>query len=64
MSAEQSFELLNKRFERLISQRSLTVSVVSEEHRRRIAEKFANKSLQELHDLADQLDSDAAVIRK
>jgi hypothetical protein len=54
MLTEYSLEDLHERFERLVLQRSKTS--LSEAHRRSIADKFANKSLQELNEMACQLD--------
>lgn len=53
MQGKHTLEALNERFEQLMLRRS--ISTVSEDHRRRIADKFANKSLQELHEIARQL---------
>jgi hypothetical protein len=51
MSTEQLFEIFEKTEQILTHQsHSLTPS-----HRERIANKFANKSLQELNDIASQL---------
>lgn len=52
LSQEASFEDLHERFERLVLCRD---SFVSEEKRKYIADKFANKSLQELNDIAGSL---------
>ncbi len=54
MHIVHSLSALNERFERLVLQRS--EPSISEAHRQRIADKFANKSLQELHELVCQLD--------
>lgn len=54
MQAEISLDALNERYERLVVRRSES-SALSADHRRQIADKFANKSLQELHEIADRL---------
>lgn len=56
MRSDCSPESLHERFERLVLQRD-SDPVVSEENRRRIADKFAKKSLQELNDIACNLPS-------
>lgn len=58
MSAENSLDALEERFEKLMLRRSRT-NTLSEDHRRRIADKFANKTLQELHEIVCQLDDNA-----
>ena len=55
MRTEHSLEVLKERFEKLVLHRNES-SAVSEAHRRRIADRFASKSLQELHEIAQQLD--------
>lgn len=57
MQSDDSLEDLHERFERLVLQRlaSHRDSNVSEEKRRHIADKFANKSLQELNEIARTL---------
>ena len=52
MQSDYTLEDLHERFERLVLQRD---SFVSEEKRRHIADKFANKSLQELNEIARNL---------
>lgn len=54
MQTEDSLEDLHQRFERLVSQRS--DSILSEARRRRIADKYAKKPLQELNEIARQLE--------
>lgn len=57
MNSGDSFEDLHERFERLVLKRPALSrdSVVSEEKRRHIADKFASKSLQELNEIAGNL---------
>lgn len=50
MRSEYSLEDLHERLEQLLRNDSL--AMVSQESRRHIADKFANKSLQELNDIA------------
>lgn len=45
---------LNERFEKLVLQR-IDSAYMNEDHRRRVSDKFANKSLQELNDMVCQL---------
>ena len=57
MRPECSLEALNKRFERLVAHRVESESFsLSEAERQLIADKFAKKSLQELNEMANQLD--------
>lgn len=55
MRTEHSLEVLKERFERLVLHRNES-NALSEAHRRRIAARFASKSLQELHEIVQQLD--------
>lgn len=55
MQTDDSFEDLHERFERLVSKR--TDSLLSEARRRRIADKYAKKPLQELNEIARQLEA-------
>lgn len=52
---EHSLEILKERFEKLVLHRHESTTL-SEAHRRRIADRFASKSLQELHEIVQQLD--------
>lgn len=52
--SDESLEDLHERFERLVLHKDFD-SFVSEEKRRHIANKFANKSLQELNEIARDL---------
>lgn len=54
MAGKDTLEELDERFERLVLCRAESHSL-SEAHRRQIADKFANKSLQELQEMATQL---------
>lgn len=54
MQTENSLEDLNERLERLVSQRSQ--SVLSEIHRRKIADNLAKKSLHELNEMVHRLE--------
>lgn len=58
MQTEYSLEDLHERFEKLVLKKS--ESSLSEAHRRNIADKFANKTLQELHEIAKQLQTEEA----
>lgn len=53
---EHSLETLNKRFEELVLHR-LESNMLSKAHRQQIEDKFANKSLEELHEIVCQLDN-------
>ena len=53
---EHSLEVLKERFEKLVLHRNESTTTLSQAHRRLIADKFAKKSLQELHEIAQQLD--------
>lgn len=55
MQADNSLEDLEARFERLVLKRS--ESTLSEARKRSIKDKFANKSLQELNEIALKLES-------
>lgn len=55
MQKEHSLEDLHKQFERLVLSRS--ESSLSEAHRRSIANKYADKSLQELNEMARELEA-------
>ena len=56
MRAEHSLEALEERFEKLVLHRSES-NTLTPAHRRIIADKFANKSLQELYEIVRQLDN-------
>lgn len=60
MRTEHSLEALKERFEKLVLHRSQSTTL-SEAHRRLIADKFANKSLQELNDIVCQLDNNTTI---
>jgi hypothetical protein len=56
VQTRDTLEALKERYEQLVLQRSESCTL-SKSHRRSIADKFANKSLQELHELAHRLDN-------
>ena len=56
MRTEHSLEALKERIEKLVLHHSQSTTL-SEAQRRLIANKFANKSLQELNDIVCQLDN-------
>ncbi len=55
MRTEHSLEVLKERFEKLVLHR-IESTTLSQAHRRLIADRFASKSLQELHEIVQQLD--------
>jgi len=58
---EHTLEALIERYEKLVIHRSKS-NTLTEAHRRLIADKFANKSLQELHAMVRQLDDASTVL--
>lgn len=54
MLSEHSLEALHERFEKLVIRRT-EPSKITQDERQRIADKFANMPLQELHEVVQQL---------